>query len=490
MEGVKKSIIQGGAWMSIGRILQVSVQIITSIIMARLLAPEVFGQYGMIMVFSGFSLLFMDPGLSPAIIQSKTIQGNSLSSIFWFHIIIAFFLTLALNILAPLIADFYEVSSLQIYINAVSLIFLLTAVSSVPEALIKKQLQFRTITIITLFSVISSNIIGIILAYTGWGLWSLIGQLLLLVGIKSLFVLMYSKWIPKMHFRWVEVKQVLPFGFNVFGGGLISYWGRNLDDLLIGKVLGSSQLGIYTKAYGLLLLPQSNITTIVNQVLFPSFASIQDDLQQIKRIYLKAIQLISFITAPLMLGVFVMAEPIILMLLGKQWSEMIPLVKVFSILSIFQSVLGTTGNIFLSRNRPDIIFRLSLITNSILFVALIFSIQFGLMAVVYCILITSLVFAYFQLYLAGKLIELRVSEVLRAVFPIFLYSLIGTVLGYAIDFIFLFDLEYIFRIVCFYILSGLGIIALNLFFNLKRLRDFSSIIRKQLGSAKAINPEL
>jgi O-antigen/teichoic acid export membrane protein len=456
LDNLKNLTVKGLAWNTGRKLSHTFSNIVITLILVRFLSPSDFGEVGMITVFSGFASVFLDFGLGNALIQKAKISQEQISTIFWLSILMGIFLALLFYILAPQLAAFYQIPRLEIISKVISINFILSAIGGIPRSLLIKEMKFKQLFQIDMTAFLISGIVAILLAHHGYGVWSLIQLILTQSLLMVLFIWLVRNWWPSLVFNLAGIKEFLSFGFNLTGNGILNYTARNFDNLLIGKVLGESALGIYSKAYSFLMLPLSNITNVFNQVLFPSFSTIQKDHKQISSMYLKAVAVIAMITFPLMMLVFITSENLVHLLFGKDWLEMIPLIKIFCFLGMLQSILGTTGSLFLSQNRTDLVFKFSIISKIILFAGLFFVVPYGLESVAYCWLIFSLTTGYFQIYLATNLIKLKLRKVFISLFPILLITMAATSLVWWVDDILMTNLS---ELPCILINTLLGVIS-------------------------------
>lgn len=337
--------------------------LLVTFVLARLISPEEFGTVGMVTVFTGFAAIFVNFGFSQALIQKSKVSSNDVSTVFVFNLVTGIFLTLLFFFLSPIISDFYEKPILEPLTKVLSPIFFISSLSGVNRALNSKEMNFKLNTVISVVSLLVSSILTIILAFYGFGVWSIVAKMLSSQLIITLLYLIYKPVSQKMLFSRDSFRSMLKMGSNVTGDSLVNYWSRNADNLMIAKMLGDGPLGIYTKSYSIMLLPLTNISRVIARVMFPSFSMIQHDLDKLKSIYLKTTKLIAFITFPIMIGLILVAEPFVLVTFGKNWTGMIPIISILSILGASQSILSLNGVIYNALGKAHLAFRVSLVFN-------------------------------------------------------------------------------------------------------------------------------
>ena len=407
---LEQKAVSSVKWSGVAQFMRIGTQAITSIILARLLLPEDFGLLGMTLVFTGFVEIFNDMGISSAVVQKKDIDQKNLSSIFWFNLFIGVLAMLIAILAAPLIARFYDQNSLVLIISVMSINFLFRSLSMVQNSLLIKNLRFKKLTSLELTSTISASLIGISMAYLGYGVLSLVAQNVSMTFLYTAMVWSTEKWMPHIHFKWDEIRSIFGFSTNLFGFTFVNYLSRNADYLLIGKFLGATALGYYTLAYTIMLFPISNISSVLSKVMFPVLSQIQHDNSKFKLLYLRSIKYIAFISFPMMLGLFAVADEFILVLFGAKWGPVIFLIKILSIVGLMQSIVTTVGSIYLAKGRTDWMFYMGIFTSAILVSAIAIGLRWGIIGIAVCYMIATLSATYPNIVIAIRLIDLRLRD--------------------------------------------------------------------------------
>lgn len=363
---LQSKVKSGLKWNIINQIVTQLIFVWFGIYLARLLGPEAYGLVGMVTVFSGFANLFVDFGFSSAIIYDQNVTNKKLSSVFWLNLLIGLTIYLLFFGLSPLLAGFYEEPKLILLTRVVTLSLIINSIAGVPNTLLSKNIDFKQKIIAAWVATFLSYSVAFGLAYSGWGVWSLVFQQITSAVINLVFVWRIANWRPQLYFSMSEIKSLFSYGSGIAGTSLLGYLTRNLDNLLIGKYLGNASLGIYTRSYSLMMLPISNVTSVFSKVLFPAFSIIQNDKEKIAFHYLRVIKVIGLITFPLMVGLFTISEEFVLLILGSSWKEAIPIIKMLSILGAFQSVLSLNGVIYNATGNAQKAFRITLLFNILL----------------------------------------------------------------------------------------------------------------------------
>jgi teichuronic acid exporter len=328
-------------------------------------------------------------------------------------LLIGLLLTGVSILLAPVIEAFFDFDGLRVVVQVMSIKLLLVSLGTVPQGLLQKRLAFKKIAVIEILTTLLSGIIGIVLAFLGWGYWALVIQGISLRMFRVVGYFMCTKWLPLFTLEIESLKDVIGFSGNLLGFRVINYWARNADNLLIGRFLGSVQLGFYNQAYTLMMYPIRMLTSIINPAIQPVFATAQDEPQKIAPTYLLLLELIALITFPLGIFLHLFAGPVIRVLWGNQWDASIPIFEVLAFLTMIQPVISTSGSVFVARNKAKLLFRLGAVTSIIIIAGIAFGLSYGLVGVAagYAIAYWSMAFPLTFFFLA-QTIEVRLTQML------------------------------------------------------------------------------
>jgi PST family polysaccharide transporter len=430
---LKSKVKHGLKWTFIDQILSQIIFLVFSIFLARILTPSMFGIVGMITIFSNFAILFIDLGFSAALIQKKEVTPAHFSSVFWLNLGIGVFMYSLFYISASFISAFYNQPELIVLIRVICLSFIVTSFSSVQANILIKELQFKKKVIINWIAMVIGYVVAFVLAYQGYGVWSLVMMTLTTSILNTILYWIASKWIPLFIFDWKKIKELSNYGLNFLGDTSVNYWSRNFDNFIIAKVLGSTDLGIYSRAYSLMLLPLRNITTIVTKVMFPAFSQKQDDIQLLKKYYLNIIQYIALITFPLMIGLSLVSKEFVLLFFGNKWSAMIPILSILSGLGAIQSIISLNGLIYNSLGKVNIAFKVSILSNIVLIIAFTIGVNYGIIGVSYSYLIASALL-FIPIYkMAIKQLNVSLLEVFSVLKGVMFATLIMAIVLFVIN---------------------------------------------------------
>lgn len=420
----QRQTVSGVKWSSISQFGRQGMQLLTTIVLARILSPSDFGLVGMAMVVIGFVAIFKDLGTSAAVIQRKELSEELLSSIFWVNTAFGLLATVVLAVTAPVFAIFYHEPRIIPILWLLSLTFFISGLSIIQQAILEKEMAFDKLAKLELLATASGAVVGIGSAFLGAKVWSLVYQSIAVATVTTIFLWLSSRWRPKIIFHWAEVKSVSSYSLNLTGFQTFNYFSRNADHMLIGRYLGAQDLGYYTLAYRIMLYPLQNISSVIGRVMFPVFSQIQDDDVRFRSAYLRVAGTISLIAFPLMVALWCLAESFIIAVFGIQWQAVVTLLMILAPVGMVQSVGTTVGVIYQAKGRTDWMFRWGVAAGILIIMAFVVGLQWGIVGVAVAYAIVNLLLTYPNFAIPFKLINLPVKELWQALKMPFLSSLI------------------------------------------------------------------
>lgn len=323
-----------------------------TIMVARILVPEDYGLMAMASILTGYVGIFSEFGLGAAIIQKKEVSLVELSSTFWLLLLVGLVLgAVSFGLAYPTAWIFREPRVIPIT-QLISILFVIGAVSIIPYNLLAREVRFKEIGLINLFSAVLSSMAMFVMAKNGFGVWTLINGTIIQRAIIALLVYFFSGWRPQFHFRFVEVRPFIQFGLNVAGSDSLFYIFQKLDRYIIGKMFNAQYLGYYEFAMQLAGIPTDKIVSVIQQVSFPVFSGYQGDLKRCQEIYLKTSKYIALIVAPLFFGGAFFAQDIILAVLGEKWLPIVFLFKMLCITQFVISIVVINASVHNAQGRP------------------------------------------------------------------------------------------------------------------------------------------
>lgn len=401
---------------------QVIIQFPVTIALSRLLLPRDFGLIGMVLVISRFLTVFVEAGLGSALVQRESLEPRHLSTAFWMNIAFGTVLMALVAASAPGIAALYGEPRLTLLTVVVSADFLLGAFGVVQLAMLQRDLQFRRIAVIQNVAAAVGGVSGIGAALLGAGVWSLVVNTLALTLARSVLATRLGAGVPRGRFEQAAARQLWQFSGHQTGFQAINYWARNADNFIIGKVVGPYGLGIYGRAYQLMLLPISQAGFVVSYVLFPMLSRIQGDASRLKTAYLRTISATALLAFPLTVILFLVARDFIVCLFGTRWLDVVPVLRILCVAALPQSIGTTVGVLYQTQGRTDWLFRWGLASSAVVVAGFAVGVLWGVRGVAAAYAIVTLILTYFSFAIPGRLIDLRFREVVQAVMPAFAAS--------------------------------------------------------------------
>lgn len=409
--------LAGTGWSSLSTVLRQLLSLAALPILGRLLGPGAYGLMGMAALVTTFLVNFRDLGTAAAVIQRKSVPGSMLSGIFWVNFTFGF--TLFVTVFAaayPAAYFFHEPQVLRI-LQVLSVSFWITSMSAVHVALLTREMEFRKLAWIEIGSTLAGYIVAIPCALWGWGVWSLVGANLANSVVTSGLSWVLCRWRPRLEFNIAEVRSIANFSLNLSGFGLVNYFARNADNLIIGHFLGSIALGYYQMAYNLMLYPIQNVSSVVGQVLLVAFSSIQDDSERFRSAYTRACMLIGLITFPVLAGLAVVAEPFVRGVLGEKWVPMIVVFQILAPIGMLQSVQTTVGHIYVSKAHTHWMLRWGIFAATVAVISFVIGVRWGIAGVAIGYTAASSLLLYPGFAIPFRLIGLRVPQFMRRLAP-------------------------------------------------------------------------
>lgn len=346
----------------------------------------------MLSIFLAIGQTLLNSGFGSALIQKKDSTDTDICSIFYFNMIVGIIAYIAMCLMAPFIAGFYNQPILIPLVKALSFTFILNSIGLIHSTLLIKEINFKLLTKASIFSALISGIIGVLLAAKGFGVWSLVISQLSNSVFRTLFLWIVSSWRPSLLFSLVSLKSMFGFGSKLLLTGLLKTAFDNALPVVIGRLYLPSDLGYYTRAKTLQELPSTTIFDVVGRVTFPVFSKLQHDMERLLRGFKKALTVLAFVNCPLMVGLLVLARPLIVTLFTEKWIQSVEYFQVFCVVGIFAPLQMLILNLLTSIGRSDLVLKLEITKNVIIVMALMVTYRYGVLAMVYSIAISSVLY--------------------------------------------------------------------------------------------------
>lgn len=411
------------------------VTFIVSIVLARILAPEDYGTIALVTVFTTTLQVFVDSGLGTALIQKKNADDLDFSSVFYFNFVVCLVLYAAMFMAAPVIAKFYGDVTLTPIIRVISLTIVISGVKGIQQAYVSKNMLFKRFFFSTIGGTIFSAFIGIGLAKAGYGVWALVAQQLSNATVDTVILWITVRWRPRKNFSWERLKGLLSFGWKLLVSSLLDTCYNNLRNLIIGKMYSPSDLAFYNQGDKFPKLIVTNINTSIDSVLLPTMSSAQDDRERVKNMTRRAIKTSTYVMAPLMMGLAFCATPIVKLVLTDKWLPCVPFLRIFCITYMFWPVHTANLNAINAMGRSDWFLRLEIIKKIMGMAILLSTMWFGVMAMAYSLLLSSVLSQIINSWPNRKLLGYGYLEQVRDFAPGILLAVAMGICVYLIGYI-------------------------------------------------------
>ena len=431
-ESLRHKTVNGVLWSSVERFSVQGVQFLVMVVMARLLTPKDYGLVGMLAIFIAVAQSLVDSGFSQALIRKQERTETDNSTVFYFNIAVGFLLYGLFYVSAPWVARFYDSPELVDLMRVVCLSVVFNSFAVVQRALLTVRIDFKTQAKASLTAAVVSGIVGIGMAYTGFGYWSIAAQQLVNLGLNTLLLWLFARWRPRWAYSWASFRELFAFGSKLMASGLLDVVYRNMYLLVIGKVFTASSLGHYTRAHQFAEFPSSNLTGIMQRVTYPVLCQIQDDDARLASIYRRFLRVSAFIVFPLLTGLSAVAEPFILLLLKEQWLFAATLLQIICFAMMWYPIHAINLNLLQVKGRSDLFLKLEVIKKLLAVAVLCITIPMGLVAMCVGQIFSSLAALVINTRYTGLLIQVGFLRQMRDLLPTLLLSLTMWVLVYAL----------------------------------------------------------
>lgn len=430
-----KSVFSNFIWRFAERCGAQFVTFIVSIVLARILMPEDYGTVALVTVFTTIMQVFVDSGLSTALIQKKDADDLDFSSVFYFNFAVCITLYLVMFLAAPLIASFYNIPELVSIVRVISLTIVISGVKGVQQSYVSRNMLFKRFFYATLGGTIFSAFLGIAMAYAGFGVWAIVAQQLSNTAIDTLILWITVKWRPKLMFSWDRLKGLLGFGWKMLCSALLDTIYNNLRSLIIGKVYSSADLAYYNEGKKFPNLIVTNINTSIDSVLLPTMSKEQDTRERVKKMTRRSIQISTYIMAPLMIGLACCASNIVTIVLTEKWLPCVFFLQIFCITYMFYPIHTANLNAIKAMGRSDLFLKLEICKKVVGLILLFSTIFISVEAMAYSLLISTLTSMIINSWPNKKLLNYSFLEQMKDIFPSIILAIGMGVVVYFIGFL-------------------------------------------------------
>lgn len=465
-------------WKLLERFSAQGVTLIVSIILARLLDPSVYGLTALVTVFTTILQVFVDSGMGVALIQKKNADDLDFSSVFYFNIVACAVLYLGLFLFSPVIAAFYELPELVPILRVLSLTIVISGVRNVQQAFVSKNMMFKRFFWATMVGTVASAITGIVLAFSGLGVWAIVGQALVSEGVSTITLWVTVKWRPKRVFSFQRLKSLFSYGWKLLTSNLINTVYNELRQLLIGKLYTTEDLAFYNKGHQFPQLIVSNINSSIDSVLLPAMSAEQDSKERVRMMTRRAIKISTYVMMPIMMGLAVCAEPFVQLLLTNKWLPCVPYLRIFCFTMALHPIQTANLNAIKAMGRSDLFLKLEIIKKAIGLAVLFSTMWISVQVMAYSLLFTSVLSSFINAFPNRKLLEYKYEEQILDMLPTILLTIAMGAIVFCVTFLRLNS------ILTLFIQVVLGIVTYVVGSALFRLDSFTYVLNLLKSSLK------
>lgn len=433
-DALKKKTLTGLFWTFTEVISNQGVQFVIQIFLARLILPEEFGLIGMITVFIAISNSIIDSGFSNALIREKEVNQHDYSTVFYFNLITSIVVYVILYFSSPTISVFFAQPKLSLILRVLAITIIINAFGIIPRAILTRKINFKAQMIINISSSIVSGFIAIVLAYKGFGIWSLVFRTIIMQFIQVVMLSIINRWRPSFVFSKNSFEKLFGFGWKILVSGLIDTIYNNLYYMVIGKMYSASDLGYYTNAQKLRDIAATSISTAVQKVSYPVLSCMQNEEEVLKNMYKKIIKSSVYITFPVMFGLAIVAKPLILLLFGDNWSQSIIYFQILCLAGMLYPLHAINLNILQVKGRSDLFLKLEILKKCVAITLIAISIfsKWGIIGLIWMKVVSSVIAFFINSYYSKSIIGYSTLNQIRDILPVLIITLFMGITTYFI----------------------------------------------------------
>ena len=473
-EKSSNKVVSNLLWRFLERCGAQGVSFIVSIVLARLIAPEAYGAIALVTVFSTILQVFVDSGMANALIQKKDADNLDFSTVFFFNVVVCCVLYVLIFLVAPFIALFYEQPELTAVVRVLCLTVIISGIRNVQQAYVSKTMQFKRFFFATIGGTLVAAVVGIVMAYMGFGVWALVVQQILNTGVGTLILWIIVKWRPQKQFSLQRLKGLFSYGWKLLAASLIDRMYNELRSLIIGKMYSAADLAYYNRGNQFPNVIVTNINTSIDSVLLPTMSAEQDHRDRVRAMTRRAIKTSTYIMMPLMVGLAVCAEPVVRILLTEVWLPCVPYLRIFCFTFALYPIHTANLNAIKAMGRSDMFLKLEIIKKIVGLIALVSTMWFGVIWMAYSLLFTAVISSIINAFPNKKLLNYSYTNQILDMCPQIILSGIMGVIVCAIQIIGLNDfITLIFQI----ILGGIIYVGGSVLFKLESFDYIWNIVK-------------
>ena len=418
---MQSRIQKGVLWSSIEKFSISGIQFMLNVILARLIVPGEYALIAMISIFIAIGQTFIDSGFSQALIQKLNRTEKDFSTVFYFNIVVAVIIYVCIYLIAPYIAEFYNNNVFIKLTRIIGLNLIISSLAIVQRTKLIINVDFKTLARGSIFSVCVSGFVGIVCAYCNLGVWAMVLQSVLYQILLTSFLFISLKWYPKLLFSFESFRQLFSYGSKLLFSRLLNTVCQNLYSIIIGKYYPSSNVAYYNTANQIAVFPSGHLTDMINRAIFPLQCELQNNIYQLRKIYLTFIRLSTYVIVPIMIGILVLSEPFIKLLLTDKWLDVIPLLQILCLANMLYPIMSS-NQMFNVLGRTDIYLKLEIIKKVFFVIILIITLPLGIVMMCWGICIYNIIEIIITIILLKRIFPINFYDIVKSVYPIFLIS--------------------------------------------------------------------
>ena len=421
-EQLRDKVASGVAWSAAEKVGSMLLQMVVSIVVARLLMPEDFGVLAILTFFTALSVVVVDSGFSQTLIRKSAPTDDDYKSVFVFNIVVSIALYLLLVALSPLIASFYKLPIITRIAPVLMLLLPLGALSVIQNTIFARQFRFAELSRINFLNSAVAGAVAITMAVMHCGVWSLVGQRIAQMATKALLLWVRGSWRAQGVFRYSALKAMSGFSFRLMGTDIISYLYNNIAQLFIGKIYSANTLGYFNQAQKLKELPVSSIVQSFQSVTYPALSNIKHDPEKFADSFRRVLLIAAAVVAPIMVGMVAVADDMFMLLLGERWLPTVPYFKVLSLSGLFYPLSMIAYNVLKVAGDGGVIIRLEVVKKGIMTIILALTIPHSVMAVAWGLVAMSAVEFVVNIAASLRFARLTARDIVATLLPIALLT--------------------------------------------------------------------
>lgn len=432
-ESLKQKTVKGVGWSFADNIANQGITFLVGLVLARLITPEEYGLIGIILIFVAVFDSIVNCGFSNALIRKNDVKDLDYNTVFIVNMVLSIVLFIIFFFSAQFIADFFKQPMLRPLTQVMGSIVIIHAFAIIQRTILIKRIDFKTQTKASIISSVSSGVIGITMAFYGYGVWSLVGQQLSRALLNTVCLWIYSHWWPKLQFSWNSFRELFGFGWKLLVSSLIDTIWKEIYQVVIGKYYAPATLGQYTRAHQFGSIFSSNLNSVIQRVSYPVLSSMQDDKQRMKEGYRRVIKVTMLVTFVLMLGLAAVSKPMIQVLVGDQWLIAANFLPIICLQMMLYPLHALNLNMLQVQGRSDLFLKLEIIKKCVAVIPLSLGIFVGIYWMICGSVFTGMFAYYLNSYYSGKFLSYNIIAQIKDILPSFWIATIMAILTYLVS---------------------------------------------------------